>query len=338
MAHDSPASRWRTNSILTASVIITLIMALLLSSLDRLQTRIKPTSAAQVAAVAEATFIPLPTPLPTETPSPTATNTTIPRVKPSATAVAVVASCGYVPKNWVSYEVQPDDTLFFLSLNSGASLDEITLANCLELNQLISGMTIYLPSSPPVRVDCGPPASWVLYTVQPADTLFSLSRSRGTTVYAVMQANCLSSSYLVAGRQLYLPGLPVTATWTPLPTAELPPPTRTPQPTPLPTATVEATPPPPATVAVTPPPPDTPIPPSSTPTAAATPTRGATSTPTATAVPATVTFTATPTSTATATPSLTATSPPPTSTPTQTPPPTDTPAPPTDTPTATPVK
>ncbi len=333
MAHDSPASRWRTNTILTAAVIITVIMALLLSRLDHLQTRIKPTAVAQAAAIMEATFIPLPTPLPTETPSPTAANTAVPRVKPSATAVAIISSCGDVPNGWVSYEVQPDDTLFFLSLNSGASVDEITLANCLELNQLISGMKISLPSSPPVRVNCGPPASWTAYMVQPADTLFSLSRSRSTTVYAVMQANCLSSSYLVAGRQLYLPALPVTATWTPLPTNEPPAPTRTPQPTPRPTDTVEPTPPPPATVAVTPPPPDTPVPPAS-----ATPTSTLTTTPTATAQPATATPTATPTNTATSMPTATQTAPPPTNTPTQTPlPPTDTPVPPTATSTPTPV-
>jgi LysM repeat protein len=77
---------------------------------------------------------------------------------------------------------------------------------------------------------CGPPANWVPYQVQPGDTLFRLALNTGTTVEAIMQANCLTSATVIfAGQNLFLPKLP------PSPTP--PPPTASPTMTPTPTAT-----------------------------------------------------------------------------------------------------
>ncbi|MGH2536137.1 MAG: LysM peptidoglycan-binding domain-containing protein [Candidatus Promineifilaceae bacterium] len=215
-------------------------------------------------------------PLPTATPSPTPTETptSSPTLRPGATPrptqtprpptstpVAVLAEqgCGQPPAGWIAYVIQRGDNLFRLALSSGATISEIVQANCLSLTVLYSGTRIYLPAAPPTRPECGPPQSWVRYTVRPGDTLFSLARSRNTTVYAIMQANCLVSSYIFHGRSLFLPPLPAAPTATPTqapPPPTDPPPTITPPPAPTNTP-----PPPPSSTPVPPPPTNTPPPP-----------------------------------------------------------------------------
>ncbi|MEZ4646159.1 MAG: LysM peptidoglycan-binding domain-containing protein [Chloroflexota bacterium] len=215
MEQETARHNWGINLLIATSVVVTVFMALLMSQLDTLRTRlvIEPTVIAFVTQpILTATSVPT-TPLPTVTatavpPSPMPTTD----VTVAATAVPMLPVCGDIPAGWVPYIVRPGDSYFFLSANSGATIAEIIQANCLDGNVLLSGIQIYLPAQPPVRPVCGPPATWERYVVQAGDTLFSLAQRRGTTVYAVMQANCLSSSYLFAGRQIYLPPLPVTAT------------------------------------------------------------------------------------------------------------------------------
>jgi LysM repeat protein len=287
------------NLLLSAVVIMTVLLALYLAQADNLQVRtaapLRPSPAAVVADVtaqpatlfslpaATVTATPVTMPAGTEAAAPSAEQVT--SVKPTlspaatapATAVAILPQCGHVPSGWPAYTVRPGDTLLYLSIHSGATISEIVQANCLERNIIYSGTQLFLPSEPPVRVQCGPPQSWVRYTVQRGDTLFSLARSRGTTVYQVLNANCRTSSYIQAGQQLYLPPLPATAT--PLPTEPPPPPPPPPTQTPLPPPTATAIPtpvPPTATATAVPatptptstpepvPPTDTPLPPTAT--------------------------------------------------------------------------
>jgi len=80
------------------------------------------------------------------------------------------------------------------------------------------------PTFTPTQV-CQPPASWRIYVVQRGDTLVALAWRTGTTVSAIMQANCLSSQSLYAGQRLYLPPVTILPTPTPTPFPCLGPPT-----------------------------------------------------------------------------------------------------------------
>lgn len=260
-----------------------------------------------------------PTPLPaTATPTATATGTPLATTTPDCPP----------PAGWVLYAVQPGDTLTRLAWIHGTSVAAIVQGNCLPSALIYTRQTLYLPpiavlpTATPTRCVAYPPAGWGSYTVQAGDTLYGLAQARGTTVVAIISANCLPGYVIQAGQNLYLPPpLPTaTPTWTYVPTATI-----TPTVIPTATQTVEPT----VTGTVT----ATVEPPTATPTAS--PTVTGTVEPTATATEtveptATVTATLEPTVEATPTPTETATA---TATPTVTGTPT---TPPTKTPTATP--
>ncbi|HVM72144.1 MAG TPA: LysM peptidoglycan-binding domain-containing protein [Anaerolineales bacterium] len=68
------------------------------------------------------------------------------------------------------------------------------------------------------QVPCGAPAGWVVYYVQPGDSLYRISVIYGVTVAELQRANCLgSSTTLHTGQTLYVPP------WAPIaPTPTLP--------------------------------------------------------------------------------------------------------------------
>ncbi len=316
------SGRWQWNLLITCGVVGTVLLALLLAQLDSTPQPIPPSPPVLVADVT--IIAPSQTPLPA-IPLVSATPTTTPFPTPIPTTTSPLPEeCGAVPVGWVPTTVRPGESVLALAIRSGTSEAAIIRANCLRQDMLLPGMIIYLPPTPPTRQPCGPPAFWVQYVVQPGDTMFSLASRHGTTVYTIINANCLSSSNLRAGQVIFLPPLRLTAT-PPLPS----PPPEIPTATPW---TPTSTPVPPTDTAV--PPTETPVPPTATPSATATDTATAvppSSTPSQTPLPPT------PTDTATAVPPTdTPTAPPPTDTPlppTDTPlPPTDTPIPPTDTP------
>ncbi len=231
-------------------------------------TAIPPTATATSTPSPQTTVA---TDAPTATPS-----ATRPPATPTPTRTSLLPTVCYPPANWVAYTVQRGDTLTSLALRTRTTVPALMQANCLRTSLLLVGQRLYVPSlpyvTPPPTPPCGPPAGWVIYTVQAGDTLYSLAQRTGTTVEALRQANCLPDYTIRIGQRLYLPRLPLP-TLSPTPTV-----TRTPSPTPTngvtvtPTNGVTATP----TNGVT-----------------ATPTNGVT--PTATPIPPTPTFTPTPT-------------------------------------------
>jgi LysM repeat protein len=281
-----------------------------------------------------------PTPLPTYTPlpSPMPPQASVPPVEPTftpTTEVIVIPPTApptsppitpicTPPAGWVPYTVRPGDTLVSLAYRYRIGVSQLMQANCLMSQAIYPGQLLFMPSvviPPTPRPPCGPPPNWVQYSVQPGDTLYSLAVRTHTTVYAIVQANCLSGYNLYVGQQLWLPFLPP-----PPPTATFTPPM---PPTVTDTATVTAT---PGVGSPTPTPTGVP---SETPTPTATPPAPPTDTPTLPPPPPTDTPTLPPpppTDTPTlppppptATPTLPP--PPPTATPTLPPPPTNTPVP-----------
>ena len=130
------------------------------------------------------------------------------------------------PTGWQAYLVQPGDTLDELATRYRLPSEQIITANCLLTNSLLPGSYLYLPPIPtptPKRtaLACGAPAGWIRYTIQKGDTLYSLAQYYGVTVELLQQANCMNTTTLIAGKQIYVPNKP----------------TRTPSPTPQPVFT-----------------------------------------------------------------------------------------------------
>ena len=146
-------------------------------------------------------------PAPAETPSPT------PRTAPPPTAtrtqsyslLPAQARC-IPPAGWQAEPLEVDVSLFSLAIREGLSIEMLQLANCIAAHVPLDQDTLYLPAAaPPTPPPCQVPQNWVLYTIQEGDTLFSLARSRGSTVYEVLQANCRTATWIETGTGLYLP-------------------------------------------------------------------------------------------------------------------------------------
>ena len=224
------------------------------------------------------------TPLPGE---PTLTNS--PTV--SATTQETISStpsCSF-PSDWMVITVNQGDTLESLAQTYQTSPEALIEANCLIIEKLSPGSQLFVPklvasltptrtSTPrPTTAPCvGHPSGWVIYIIQPGDTLFSLSQSFGVSVSMLQEANCMGNSILIrVGDKLWVPNVPTQT------------PGVSPSPTPSTTATLAATPTPSKTAT------DSPV---DTPTPTSTNTATSTSTATSTATP-----TAPPTNTSTST-------------------------------------
>lgn len=141
-----------------------------------------------------------------ESPTPSQTNTLPP---PPTTCLP--------PAGWVPISIQPYDTLASIAQTYRVDPFELQQANCLVSNELIAGSFLYVPPLPTVtRIACGAPAGWIIYIVQPGDTLFRISLLYRVSVSQLQQANCLGgSSAIYTGQQLRVPNVATsTATFT----------------------------------------------------------------------------------------------------------------------------
>ncbi len=311
MPDHPPESEWRLNLLITGSIMLAVLMALLMAQVDGLQIRLQPTPV--FIALAPPADEPLPEVALPAVSTPALMPTTAASLTPTgtlrATAVSLLARCGELPAGWAPYQVRAQDTLLSLAALSGSTTAAIVKANCIQNEFITAGMIIFLPVRPPTPPPCGPPPNWVRYRVQPGDTLSSLAVRTNSSIFAIMQANCMESPALTAGRFIFLsrypytPPLPTnpplpTAPWTATPTFVSPTASATTMVSPSPTVTVIFT--GTATFTATP----------ATPTVTGTPaTPGVTLTPTATPgvslTPTVATATATPGATATTAPTAT---------------------------------
>ncbi len=247
---------WQINVILTAGVMVTVLLALILAQLDALQVRAVmeqsglPIVNIQATAMAVGRIIPLDqngderpaaaVPV-TESfgPIPSDLNPRPEFITGVSEEGVIFTVCGAVPEGWLLYTVQPGDTLASLAEATQSTAADLSAANCLDTDQLSGGMQLLVPQQPVVTT-CGPPSWWVRYLVRPGDTLARLAFLRGTTVDEILRANCRDTMDLQAGQSIFLPpGAPAGGA-APVPQPSLTPlPTLTPIPTlvPLPSAT-----------------------------------------------------------------------------------------------------
>lgn len=239
-----------TSLMLTVLSIGLLLGGFTLTHLDTAGLRPPATSVAMLSP--SPTFF-LPTM--TSTPSPPSPEATTPPQPPTGTAAPstptpsspLLPTC-QPPAGWTVYIVRPGDTLYRLALRTGVTALTLAEANCLSTLTIYAGQRLYLPPSlyltPTPRTEpCGPFPGWVVYIVQPGDTLYSLARRFGTSQEAIRRANCLIGYTIYVGQALYLPPLPPTPVPSPTPTPEPTlPPTETPGITPSPTLSPTITP------------------------------------------------------------------------------------------------
>ncbi len=181
---------------------------------------------------------------------------------PTFTATIPASTVCPAPNGWVAYFVQVGDTLESLALRYSIPAKTIQEQNCLVSPNLIPDTRIYVPAIPTATpIPCGPPASWITYTVQHGDNLYRISLAYRVTVAQLQSANCLGSSTRInVGENLYVPNVPTSTpavTDAPTPTTTLTPTsteisTETPTPTSSPTATFTFTPSPTNTATQTP--------------------------------------------------------------------------------------
>lgn len=176
--------------------------------------------------------------------------------KPTVTMTPLPPTNCPPPPGWLAIQTGPGDTLEELAGNYGTSVEALMQANCMLTTQLLPGTRLYVPpfKSPTPSKSCGAPSGWIQYIVQPGDTLYRLSIMFKVSIYALQEANCLTSTRILAGQRLFVPNLP---TWTP--TVPTPLPTRTPTPF-IPTTTPTTAIPTPTNTPVTPDPTFTPTP------------------------------------------------------------------------------
>ncbi|MBI3160340.1 MAG: LysM peptidoglycan-binding domain-containing protein [Chloroflexi bacterium] len=216
--------------------------------------------------------VPPATPSPTQTPAPagqaatptaTVSGQTAPpaaaTLLPSRTPAAPAGVCP-IPPGWQVIVVGGGENLASLALKYQTTPDALAAGNCLLVPAVSAGSLLYVPNLPPSatftpvpQTPCGPPASWVRYTIRTGDTLYSLGRAFGVSVAQLQFANCLgASTYIRAGDLLWVPNVATitpTRTITPTPTRTFMPsatPTRTqtspPSSTPSATSTATDTP------------------------------------------------------------------------------------------------
>jgi LysM repeat protein len=143
-----------------------------------------------------------------------------PSLTPLATLTPTVCP---PPPEWQRYVVGAFDTLALIAQRFNLTPDQLNQANCLSQSVVQTGQTIFVPPfrpTPTLSALCAPFVGWMTYIVPPGDTLSAIAARYGTSVYALMRANCLSSSAIYAGQRLLVP--PVMPIITVMPTPIVP--------------------------------------------------------------------------------------------------------------------
>jgi LysM repeat protein len=114
-----------------------------------------------------------------------------------------------IPTGWVAHVVEANDTLTLLAALTGSTVEALKKENCLNDDLILIAHSLYLPLAPkPTSTPCGAPTGWIVYAVQPGDTLSRLALATGVGQDAIKRANCLNDDLIVIGQPLSLPFAP----------------------------------------------------------------------------------------------------------------------------------
>ena len=103
------------------------------------------------------------------------------------------------PSN-VIYIVKRGDTLYQIANSYGVSVDAIKKLNNLDSNTLSIGQQLYIPEGTIIEE-----TNFVVYQVEPGDTLYSIARRYNTTPEAIKEYNNLTSNLLTVNQILQIP-------------------------------------------------------------------------------------------------------------------------------------
>jgi LysM repeat protein len=125
--------------------------------------------------------------------------------------------------------VMPEQTLEQLATQYKTSPEMLQEGNCLKDTKITAGTILFVPvtasQSSQSSAPCGPPAGWVIYYVQPGDTLYGIATMVGASVNQLVNANCLKSTYVYSGQRLYVPpyyAYPILPIYQPTPWITIP--------------------------------------------------------------------------------------------------------------------
>ena len=100
----------------------------------------------------------------------------------------------------ILYVVKKGDTLYNIAKNYNTSIDNLKKLNNLTSNFLSIGQELYIPEGETIEE-----TDYVVYQVQPGDTLYKISKQFNTTPSAIKENNNLTSDLLVINQVLQIP-------------------------------------------------------------------------------------------------------------------------------------
>lgn len=118
-------------------------------------------------------------------------------LKIAATLMLVLISTGYcLAQQTISHKVESGETLFGIAEQYDVSVSQIKQWNNLSSNKLSVGQTLV------IRKSAGDEGSATIHTVQPKETLYSISRQYGVSINDIKQWNNLQDASISVGTEL----------------------------------------------------------------------------------------------------------------------------------------
>jgi LysM repeat protein len=146
------------------------------------------------------------------TSTPTATSTPTGTVVPPTSTPTPTPTATLPPGPTITYVVRTGDTLYSIAYRFCVSVRDLMVANGItNPNYIRVGQVLTIPNPcstpPPTRTPPAPRPTRTIYVVQPGDTLYSIARRFGTTVWAIARANHIVNPHLIyVGQRLVIRG------------------------------------------------------------------------------------------------------------------------------------